>query len=130
MATIELNNDNFESTLNDNNILLIDFWAQWCGPCKMFGPVFEQAAEKHQDITFAKVNTEEQQELAASFGIRSIPTLAAFKEKVMVFMQPGALPEEALEELVGKVKELDMDEVRKQIEQEASADKAKNEAAA
>ena len=130
MATIELNKENFDSALADNDILLIDFWAQWCGPCKMFGPVFEQAAEKHQDVAFAKVNTEEQQELAASFGIRSIPTLAAFKEKVLVFMQPGALPETALEELVGKVKELDMDEVRKEMAAEKAAEKGKDEAAA
>ena len=124
MATLELNKENFESTLNDNNILLVDFWAEWCGPCKMFGPTFEKVAEKHQDIAFAKVNTEEQQEIAASFGIRSIPTLGVFKENVLVFMQPGALPETALEELVEKVRELDMDEVRKQLEQEASAGKA------
>ena len=124
MATLELNKENFESTLNDNNILLVDFWAEWCGPCKMFGPTFEKVAEKHQDIAFAKVNTEEQQEIAASFGIRSIPTLGVFKENVLVFMQPGALPETALEELVEKVRGLDMDEVRKQLEQEASAGKA------
>ena len=124
MATLELNKENFESTLNDNNILLVDFWAEWCGPCKMFGPTFEKVAEKHQDIAFAKVNTEEQQEIAASFGIRSIPTLGVFKENVLVFMQPGALPETAPAELVEKARGLDMDEVRKQLEQEASAGKA------
>ena len=124
MATIELNQENFESTLDDHNIVLVDFWAQWCGPCKMFGPTFEKVAEKHQDLAFAKVNTEEQQDLAASFGIRSIPTLGVFKDKVLVFMQPGALPETALETLVEKVKELDMNEVRKKLEEEASTDQA------
>ena len=116
MATIELTKDNLDSTIEGNDIVLIDFWAEWCGPCKMFKPVFEAASDKYADIVFASCNTEEQKEVAGSFGIRSIPTLAVFREKVMVFMQPGALPAAAIDEIVEKVKELDMDEVRADIE--------------
>lgn len=118
MATTEITTDNLEKLIEDSNILLIDFWADWCGPCKMFGPTFEAASEKNSDIAFAKCDTEAQQEIAGKFGIRSIPTLAVFKEGVMVFQQPGALPPAALDELIDKVKELDMDEVRKEIEAE------------
>jgi len=124
MATLELNKDNLDSTIKDNEIVLIDFWAEWCGPCKMFGPIFEKASEDHADVVFAQCDTEHQQEVAAAFGIRSIPTLAVFKEQVMVFMQPGALPAEVLEEIVTKTKELDMDEVRAKIaEAEAGEEK-------
>ncbi len=108
----ELTKDNLERVIEDNNIVIIDFWAEWCGPCKMFGPVFEKAADAHPEITFAKCDTEQQAEVASTFGIRSIPTIAVFREQVMLFMQPGALPAEGLEQLVAKVKELDMDEVR------------------
>jgi thioredoxin 1 len=118
MALIELNKDNLESTINDNDIVLIDFWADWCGPCKMFRPVFHKAAETHQDITFASCDTEAETEVAASFGIRSIPTLAIFREQILLFLEAGALPEPVLEELIGKVKELDMDEVRAKIAEE------------
>jgi len=118
MSTIELTKDNLQSTIEDNDVVLIDFWADWCGPCKMFGPIFEKVAERNADIAFAKCDTEAQQEVAAQFGIRSIPTLAIFREQILVFLQAGALPENALDEIIGKVKELDMDEVRAQIAEE------------
>ena len=118
---IELTKDNFEDTINDNDIVIIDFWADWCGPCKMFAPVFEKAAADNPEVAFAKVDTEQQGELAASFGIRSIPTVAVFKEKTLIFMQPGALPEAGLTELVSKVKDLDMNEVRAEMEEQQAA---------
>ncbi len=121
MATIELTEENFEKTITDNDIVIIDFWAEWCGPCKSFGPIFEKASEEFPDITFAKVNTEEQQALAGHFQIRSIPTVMVMKEKVIVFQQPGMLPQEAFADLLGQVKALDMDEVRKQIEEQQAA---------
>ena len=121
MATIELTKENFEETIKNNDIVLIDFWATWCGPCKMFGPIFEEASNAHENVVFAKVDTEAQQELAAQFQIRSIPTLMAIKEQVIVFSQPGALPASALNEIVGKVIELDMQEVRKEIEDQDSS---------
>jgi thioredoxin len=124
MATLELTASNFEETLKNNDIVLIDFWAEWCGPCKMFGPIFEAASEQHADIVFAKVDTEQEQQLAGSFGIRSIPTLALFRQEILVFMQPGALPAEALEELIAKAKELDMDDVRAQVAAEEAKAKA------
>jgi thioredoxin 1 len=119
MATMTLNTDNFEQTITDNDIVLLDFWAAWCGPCRMFGPVFEEASEKNADIVFGKVDTEDQQQLAATFGIMSIPTLMIFRENVLVFSQPGALPAEALENLIGQVRALDMDEVHKAVAAQA-----------
>ncbi len=98
MATVDLSKDNFEKTVNDNPIVIVDFWAPWCGPCRGFAPVFEKASEAHPDVVFAKVNSEEQQELAAAFNIRSIPTLMVFREKVVLFQQAGALPGQALEQ--------------------------------
>lgn len=115
MATTELTSEVFQQTLEDSNILFIDFWADWCGPCKQFAPVYEQVSEQHPDITFGKVDTEAEQELAAAAKISSIPTLMAFREKVLVFSQPGALNAEQLTQVVTAVKDLDMDEVHKQV---------------
>ena len=118
MAHFDLNKDNLESSIQDHEILLIDFWAEWCGPCKMFAPVFEKASEKYPDIGFASCDTQIQEEVAGLFGIRSIPTLAVFKEKVMIFQQPGALPAEALEDIIQQTLKLNMDDVRKKIAEE------------
>jgi thioredoxin len=115
MATVVLTKDNFDQVVNGSDMILVDFWAPWCGPCKGFAPVFEAASEKHSDIVFGKVNTDEEQELAASFNIRSIPTLMVFREKVILFAQAGALPGSALEQVIAKGKELDMAEVHKEL---------------
>lgn len=118
MATQELNSDNFNDTIQGNDIVIIDFWAQWCGPCKSFAPTFESASESHADVVFAKVNTEEQTELAQACQIRSIPTLMIFREQVLLFNQAGALAPAQLEDVLEKVKELDMDEVRASLLEE------------
>ena len=115
MATVELTQENFEQTVNDHAMVIIDFWAPWCGPCKGFAPVYEKAAESHPDVVFGKVNTDEQQELAGSFGIRSIPTLVVFREKVILFQQAGALPGNALEQVIAQAKALDMAKVHAEV---------------
>ncbi|MGO9445331.1 MAG: thioredoxin [Thiobacillaceae bacterium] len=122
MATVELTQRNFEQTINGNDVVIVDFWAPWCGPCRAFAPIYEAASEKHPGVVFAKVNTEEEQQLAASFNIRSIPTLMIFREQIILFSEPGSLPAPALDDVVGKIMELDMDMVRKEI----AAEHAKN----
>ncbi len=115
MATVTLTKANFEQTIADNDLLIVDFWAPWCGPCRSFAPIFESASEKYPEIVFAKVNTEEERDLAGSFQIRSIPTLMIFREQIIIFSQAGSLPAEGLEEVIGKAKALDMDVVRQEI---------------
>ena len=116
MAVVELTKDNFEQVVTGNATVIVDYWAPWCGPCRGFAPVFEKVAQAHPDAVFAKVNTEEEQEIAAHFQIRSIPTLMVFRDQIIVFSQPGALPQNAFEQVVARAKALDMDEVRKQLD--------------
>lgn len=128
MATIELTKENFQNTINSNNLVLVDFWAAWCGPCRNFAPVYERAAEKHLDVVFGKVDTEAQRELAQTFQIRSIPTLMIFREQIIIFSQAGSLPEQALTEIIEKAKNLDMDLVRAEIaKQQAEIAKQQSE---
>ena len=124
MATIELTDDNFVSHVTDDQILFVDFWASWCGPCRQFAPTYETASEANPDITFGSVNTEEQQELASAAGISSIPTLMAFRDGILVFAQPGALPPTALDQVINGVRGLDMDDVRRQIAESESSERA------
>ena len=122
MAVTEATQENFQSLITGNRMAIVDFWAPWCGPCRQFAPAFETTAAKHPDIAFIKVNTEEQQILAGTFGIRSIPTLMIFRDQIIIYAQPGALPAQALEQLLEKARALDMDEVRRQIAQDSAKD--------
>jgi thioredoxin 1 len=122
MATIDLTDDNFVSHVTGDDILFVDFWASWCGPCRQFAPTYEAASEANPDITFGSVNTEEERELASAAGISSIPTLMAFRDGILVFAQPGALPPQALDQVITGVRGLDMDDVRKQIDEQQAAE--------
>lgn len=129
MSTIELNAENFEKTVESNGIVLVDWWAPWCGPCRVFGPVFEKASDKHADIVFGKINTDDQKDLAQAFNIRSIPTLFIFREKVLLFAEAGSLPASALDQVIEKVRSLDMDEVRAKIAEEEAKEAAGGDSA-
>ncbi len=124
MATVALSEANFNETIENNPIVIIDFWAPWCGPCKSFGPIYEKISDQYSDIVFGKVNTEEEQGLAGHFQIRSIPTTIILKENIAVFQQPGVIPEEGLKDIIKQVQELDMDMVRKEVEKQQAAEKA------
>lgn len=120
MATLNLTSENFDKTIESNDIVLLDFWAEWCGPCKAFGPVFEKVSNDNPDIVFGKIDTEAQRELAGAFGIRSIPTLAVFRGQIPVFMQPGMVPENVLSDLISQVRALDMEEVKAAYEEQVA----------
>jgi len=124
MATVEINEPGFSDIIDNNSIVFLDFWASWCGPCVAYGPVYERVSEDFPDVVFGKIDTEAEPQLAQSFNIRSIPTTIAFKEGIGVFMQPGALPEEALRDLVEKISELDMDEVRAELENRKASEES------
>jgi len=125
VATVEVTQENLHQIVSENNMVIVDFWAPWCGPCRSFAPAYEAASEKYPDVVFAKVNTEEQQALAGYFQIRSIPTLMIFREKIIIFAQPGALPASALDQVIEKAKALDMNEVRREIESQQASQEQK-----
>ena len=127
MATLELTKENFEQTVENNTTVIIDFWAEWCGPCKAFAPTFEQASDKYDDIVFGKVDTESQQELAAAFGIRAIPTLMVFKGKTIIYQESGALPPPVLDKLIAQVQGLSLEEIEKKVEEAKAAAGAADE---
>ena len=127
MATIELTTENFQTTIENNDMVVIDFWAEWCGPCKMFGPTYEKVSENHEGVVFAKCDTESQEEIAGQFGIQSIPTLAIMRDKVLLFSQAGAIPESALEDLVTQAKGVDMAEVHAKIAEQKANPEAAND---
>ena len=130
MASVALSKDTFDQTVADNETVIVDFWAAWCGPCRTFAPIFEEASEEHDDIVFGKVDTDVEQELAMRFGIRSIPTLMVFRDQIVLYAQPGALPAHMFDDLIGKVKELDMDQVRAQIADQNGERKGQEESTA
>ena len=129
MATVELTKDNFEQVVMGNPMVIVDFWAPWCGPCRGFAPIFEKASDSHADVVFAKVNTEEEREIAAAFDIRSIPTVMVFRDKVILYSQAGALPAVAFSEMISKAKEVDMAQVEKEIEERESSERENAQAA-
>lgn len=120
MATIDITEATFEGTINDNDIVVVDFWAEWCGPCKSFSPIYEEVSDKYDDVVFGKINTEEEQALGAHFQVRSIPTLMIFREQVVLFSQPGMLSGSQLEDIITKVKEVDMKQVHEDVEKQAA----------
>jgi len=130
VATVDLTKDDFEKAINDNPIVVIDFWAPWCGPCRGFAPIYEKSSEAHPDVVFAKINTDEQQELAGSFGIRSIPTLMVFRDKIILYQQAGALPGNALEQVITQAKSLDMAKVHQELATQQAAEEKVGKSAA